>query len=367
MIHILNMLLRFFLHERGFWMGAYFTMYFSGAFLGPIMSGNIAARHGWRSFFWLTVALATFVTILLIFAFPETKWQRNSVNPAGTKDGKGEKKIQETTVDSEASSESGAGGAQVGRGKPGKMQFSPIQKPDSAWWKYIVRDITTPIIVFFNPIVFWAALMLAGPADLLLLFNLTESGLFTLPVYGFNPSQVGYTNFAFFVGGIIGVATAGPFSDWLARRSTIKNNGIREAEMRLPALIPFVCVFIISHVVGAVGYSRAWPWPAIIVCGFGFSGIAVTSIPAISIAYAVDCYKSISGEVMVVGTVLKNVLGFSLSYWVFDIALTRGFTTVYMIQFAVDMLPVVLTVPLYYYGKSLRMWTKNSDIHKRKL
>jgi hypothetical protein len=121
------------------------------------------------------------------------------------------------------------------------------------------------------------------------------------------------------------------------------------------------------QVVGAVGYSRTWPWPAIIVCGFGFSGLAVTSIPAVSIAYAVDCYKPISGEIMVVGTVLKNVLGFSLSYWIFDIAAKNGFVTVYMIQFAVSMLPVVLTIPLYYYGKSLRRMTKNSDIHKRML
>ena len=369
-VHILIMSPRFFLHERGFWMGAYFTLYFSGAFLGPIMSGNLAARtRDWRPFFWLTVGLAAFVTVLLIFAFPETKWQRNTVNHAGVKQGKkSDDKVQEAVVDSEASSErSGAGGAAVGRGKPGRKQFMPMQKPDSDWWKYVVRDITTPIIVFFNPIVFWAALMLMGPADLLLLFNLTESPLFTSPAYRFTPGQVGYANFAFFVGGVIGVATAGPFSDWLARRATIKNNGIREAEMRLPALIPFVCLYIVSHVVGAVGYQRAWPWPAIIVCGFGFSGLAVTSIPAISIAYAVDCYKPISGEIMVVATVLKNVLGFCLSYWVFKIAATRGFVAVYMIQFAYDMLPIVLTVPLYIWGKNLRRWTKNSDIHKRRL
>ena len=348
-------------------MGAYFTLYFSGAFLGPIMSGNIGARHGWRSFFWLTVALAALVTVLLIFAFPETKWHRNIANHAGGKDGKSDTETEEKVVDSEANSDSGnaASGAVVGRGRPSKQQFSPLQKPENDWWKFVVRDITTPIIIFFNPIVFWAALMLAGPADLLLLFNLTESGLFASKLYGWNPSQVGYSNFAFFIGGVVGVTTAGPLSDWLARRSTIKNNGIREAEMRLPALIPYVGFFIVSHVVGAVGYQRAWPWQAILVCGFGFSGLAVTSIPAISIAYAVDCYKPISGEIMTVGTVLKNVLGFCLSYWVFNVAAKDGFIAVYMTQFAVSMFPVVMTIPLYYFGKQLRRLTKNSDLHRR--
>lgn len=355
----------FFLHERGFWMGTYFTMYFSGAFLGPIMAGNIAAAHGWRSFFWLSTALAGFVTILLVVSFPETKYHRSDSAAPTPAINEKQPKTSEAALDSEANSEHlDTSGSQVGRGKPSKAQWLPVQKPDSRWTTFIIRDLTTPFVVFFNPIVFWSALMLAGPADLLLLFNLTESGLFSSPAYAWSPGAVGYSNFAFFVGGIVGVATAGPLSDWVAARATKKNDGIREAEMRLPALIPYVAFFIVSHVVGAVGYQRLWPWQAIIVCGFGFSGLAVTSIPTIAIAYAVDCYKPISGEIMIVGTVLKNVLGFCLSYWVFDVMARDGWIPVYMTQFAVSMFPVVLTVPLYYYGKSLRRWTKNSSLHR---
>ncbi|KAK3681877.1 hypothetical protein LTR37_020807 [Vermiconidia calcicola] len=247
----------FFLHERGFWMGAYFTMYFSGAFLSPIASGNIAARYGWRSFFWLTVALATFATVLLVFAFPETKWHRETINHSGGKDIKSDGN-ERNANGSDASSEAGAGGPAVGKGKPGKRQFLTVQKPGGPFWRHVIRDLTMPVIVFFNTIILWSALMLAGPADLFLLFSLTQSGL--------------------------------------------------------PALIPFVCFFVISHIVGAVGYTHAWPWEVIITRGFGFSGLAVTSIPAISITYALDCYKPVAGEIMVVGTVMKNVLGFCLSY-----------------------------------------------------
>jgi hypothetical protein len=120
------------------------------------MSGNIAARYqDWRAFFWLTVALAAFVTLLLVFAFPETKWQRDSVNHAGGMGNDETQSQDEKVVDSEASSQDAAGGKQVGKGKPNKTQFLPVLLPDSAWWKYVVRDITTPIMVFFNPIVFW--------------------------------------------------------------------------------------------------------------------------------------------------------------------------------------------------------------------
>ena len=42
----------------------------------------------------------------------------------------------------------------------------------------------------------------------------------------------------------------------------------------------------------------------------------------------------------------------------------NGWVGVYMTQFAVSFLPVVLTVPLYFFGKSLRRWTKNSNLHR---
>ncbi len=67
---------------------------------------------------------------------------------------------------------------------------------------------------------------------------------------------------------------------------------------------------------------------------------------------------------MVVATVLKNGLGFCLSYWVFNVDAQRGWVAVYMTQFAVDMFPVVMTIPLYFFGKSLRRWTRNSDLHR---
>ncbi|CZT23767.1 related to MFS transporter [Ramularia collo-cygni] len=357
----------FFLHERATWMAAYFTFYFSGAFLGPIIAGSIGSHYGWRSFFWLSVAMSAFVTVLLIFCYPETKFSRQQdvddvCIEVPTKDVE-QSPVHEKGVTSQRDS-GVVDGLYLRKGRPGKTQFAPVTRPEKKWKSFVIRDLTTPILAFFNPIVFWSAMMLAGPADLLLLFNLTQSGLFSSPAYGFTPEIVGYTNFAFFVGGLFGVLTAGPLSDWWASRMTWRNNGVREPEFRLPALFPYCCIFIISHVVGAVGYQRLWPWQAIVICGFGFSGLAVTSIPAIAIAYAIDCYKPISGEIMVVGTVLKNILGFCLSYWVFDIMATKGWITVYMIQFAVGMFPVALTIPLYLYGKNLRRWTKDSSLHR---
>lgn len=338
--------------------------------------------HGWRSFFWLETGLAGFAIIILIFSFPETKYHRiqgvsahseqypstktsQDDMPASNEEAPIEKTALTYAANNTSDSDSGTAlAAPVGRGRPSKGQFSFYQRPDPRWKAFLLRDTITPIRVFFNPIIFWAGLMLAGPADLVLLFNITESAILAAPPYNFTPANVGYSNFAFVIGALLGLVSAGPYSDWVAQRATRKNKGVREAEMRLPALIPFTIITGLSLVIGGIGYTRHWPWEVIVVLGYGFGGFSVTTVPTIAIAYAIDCYKPLSGEIMVVATVLKNTLAFSYSYWIFDLAHRKDWTTVAMTVFACTIGPALFGVPMYYYGKSLRRWTKDSDLHK---
>ncbi|ORY10287.1 major facilitator superfamily domain-containing protein [Clohesyomyces aquaticus] len=369
----------FFLHERGLWTGVYFTGYFLGAFLGPVMSGSIAAHHGWRSFFWLETGLAAFAIFMIALTFPETKYHRGAVGkrispPESLHEtrvfSEGDGEVAEKNVTTAASSDSednNIGAVSVGKGRPAFKQFMPFQKPDSRWKMFVIRDTWTPIKVFFNPIILWAGLMLAGPADLVLFFNMSESVIFAAPPYLFNPQSVGYTNFAFVVGALIGLATAGPYSDWVAARAARKNNNIREAEMRLPALWGYMVVTMLALILGGCAYQYQWQWGLTIVFGYGLAGLSVTTVPTIAIAYAIDCYKPISGEIMVVATVCKNFIGFSYSYWIFDLAheSKHGWITPAMVIFACTVAPALFAFPLYYgLGKKIRRWTKDSELHR---
>lgn len=85
------------------------------------------------------------------------------------------------------------------------------------------------------------------------------------------------------IGGILGLLTAGPFSDFVVRRSAKKNAGVREAEMRLPALVPYTLLMTLGVTLGGLAYQRHWPWPVILIFGYAGAGLAVTSIP-VSIA-----------------------------------------------------------------------------------
>ncbi|KAJ5553745.1 Major facilitator superfamily domain general substrate transporter [Penicillium frequentans] len=340
--------------------------YFLGLFIGPIVSGNIAERYGWRSFFWLSLALTCFNFLTLLTCFPETRFHRDvaseSLGPFANPYGPDSKKESDPEVGSEQL-ENIESVTTVGTGRPSKSQFKLWKAPETEWKAYLLRDILSPFRLFLFPIILWAALNVAGPANILLFWNLTESSVLSAPPYNFSPSSVGYANFAFVVGGLFGLATAGPLSDWIAVQATERNNGIREAEMRLPALIPYFLFTVVGIVVGGMGYDRLWDWPVVLVVGYGFSGLCVTTVPTIAIAYAVDCYKPISGEIMVVATVIKNTCGFAMSYWVMPMAGRRGFLVPAMVEFALTIGPMLLGLPIYFFGKHLRRLTMHSSVH----
>lgn len=149
------------------------------------------------------------------------------------------------------------------------------------------------------------------------------------------------------------MATAGPLSDWVARRMTARNGGVREPEMRLLALVPFVGVMVVGCVVIGVGYHRAWPWEAIVVLGYTFVGVQVIALPTIAVAYAVDCYKPVSGEILVICTAVKNTFAFAMSWWVGELTPMQSV----MVLFACTAGSCFGGIPIYFYGKKLRVIT----------
>ena len=194
--------------------------------------------------------------ISMFFFFPETKYTRENTNaqyhhrretstvPKGNDLGtaetaeRGHTERREKDVDAEPGL---AGSTTIGQGYPTKLQrFGLNLRPDRAEIKLIPRDIITPFQIATYPIVFFASCCLGFGANCLLVLNLLESPGFSASPYNFSPASVGYVNFALMGGGIFGLLTAGPFSDWVSMKLTVRNKGIREPEMRLPAFIPFV-------------------------------------------------------------------------------------------------------------------------------
>jgi hypothetical protein len=241
--------------------------YFMGLFVGPIISGSIAAQVSWRWFFW-ACTIAQSINILFMAALlPESRRPRSMQQTVPIPAVHTPSDINEEEKDSatqiEATTTTGGDiiltDAYLGRGRPNLSQFNPFQPLDRAAFKTVLRHILTPVQLFFYPIVFWAAMSMGAAANALLAVNITQSQGLAAPPYNWTPGNVGFANFALVAGGVIGLLVAGPWSDWVIMAATKRNNGIREAEMRLAAMYPFIFAALIGLVVCVHPFS-AYPF-----------------------------------------------------------------------------------------------------------
>ena len=240
----------------------------------------MADTVGWRNFWWLNVAIHGFVFTFAFFAFPETKWHRahpdeahtHSVQPPSTppslgKDGIKGETIEQADSESQSPSRSNELSKQatamrdpcLGKGTPKKSQFNLLQW-NSNPFKSMLLDVWIPWKLFAFPIVEFASFVVSWSASSFLTINLTQSQVLGEPPYNFSSEQVGFTNFAILGGAMIGLLTGGPLSDWVSARLTRRNRGIREPEMRLLAMIPYVLIMILGNFVVAFGYQNHWDW-----------------------------------------------------------------------------------------------------------
>lgn len=231
------------------------------------------AQHvGWRSFFWFNVGLLGTVFVLLVLFFPETKWHRahpnelkrtqetsvSVINEMNTNESDLEKptQVRQENLTREETMERDP---YLGRGRPSKRQFNIYQFHEN-WIKTLLLNFWIPWKLHLYPIVEYAAFIVSWGASCYLTINLTQSQAFAAPPYNFSSQTIGFFNFAVWIGALIGMVTNGPLSDWISMRATKKNRGIREPEMRLPAMIPYLIISILGNFIVAFGYEYKWDW-----------------------------------------------------------------------------------------------------------
>ena len=239
--------------------------------LSPVVAGLLAEHTGWRNFWWLNVALLGAALFLSLLAFPETRWHHRRAADTQTETPQASNTFSAEHLDTNVkanppSLEYGVaprphtpGCSPVRDGKPGKKQFNLFQA-NSHPLETLLLDLWTPIMLFAFPIVDFASLVVSWSASSFLTVNLTQSQAFAAPPYSYTPQTIGFFNFAVVIGGLLGLVTAGPLSDWITMRATKRNNGIREPEMRLPAMIPFTLIMILGNFVVGFGYQYHWDW-----------------------------------------------------------------------------------------------------------
>lgn len=189
--------------------------------------------------------------------------------------------------------------------------------------------------------------------------------------YNFSSGLVGTAYLSPFIGAALGAVWSGWSADKLAIRLARRNNGVREPEQRLWTLGLSGIFCAAGLILWGVGAARGVHWFGLIM-GLGMLAFSVICGGSLTLSYDVDCFKAsrlfslfqqrsatdfnqeIAGESMISVIVIRNTLGFAVSYginpWINGMGQQNCFITVAMVSLACTF----TFVPMIFFGKSLR-------------
>ncbi|KAF2234242.1 MFS general substrate transporter [Viridothelium virens] len=340
----------FFLHERGTFMAIYTAALSAGVSGGIILSGLITIHLSWRYIYWVAVAMIGASTFLVFLTMPETAFVRSSASMA-TEGVLEHQKV--TTVESPLTTSS----TFSGQNQPPKETY--LRSLNLVHGKYtdesLVRMFFRPIVLLILPPVLWATLVMAVTIGFLVAISSNFATAFSNR-YGFLPYQSGLCFISGLVGTMISIFFGGRVSDMVADFFTKRNGGIREPEMRLPAMTIGLFAAPLGLLLYGVGINNKLHW-IVPTLGLGFVSFAVAQATNVSLTYIVDAYRPISGETIVTQLAFKSCFGFLLSFytnpWVNESGYSHAFGAMAGISAAVQ----ILWIPLFFLGKQIRRQT----------
>lgn len=123
------------------------------------------------------------------------------------------------------------------------------------FFKLVVR----PLGLIFLPPVLWAALVEAATIGFLVAMTSNVEIAFE-KTYHFKSWQVGLCFISAIIGCLLGIPVGGKFGDVVADYFTRRNGGVRDPEMRLPAMIPALITSPLALVLFGVAIQRSMHW-----------------------------------------------------------------------------------------------------------
>lgn len=229
-----------------------------------------------------------------------------------------------------------------------------------SWFKVMLR----PFVLFSYPAILWSAAVYSCSVGWLIVISEALAMVYQESAHGgynFTPLQTGLVYISPFVGGLFGTAVAGRVSDVVVKAMSRRNGGLYEPEFRLVMGIPI----LLATVIGLIGFGWSaeerdhWIVPTVF---FGIISFGCSLGSTTSITFCVDSYRQYAGEALVTLNFSKNIfhgLLFSLffTHWMSE----DGSKTVFMWAGVIQLVLMLTTIPLFIYGKRLRMWTARKN------
>ena len=155
-----------------------------------------------------------------------------------------------------------------------------------------------------------------------------------------------------------------PTSDMLAAYLTRRNNGIREAEMRLGVMLPAMIVGPVGLVVYGLTAQLNLHWIGFFF-GAGMASWCGFFYYSFTLAYAVDSYNNNTSEMLMAMNVGKQLVSFGLGFKVLDWITQNSYAAVISAGFGSILLANnMFLIVFMIWGKRIRRFMSTSWLAK---
>lgn len=340
----------FFLHERGKMLG-YYTVALCLGSTGPLYAGYMLnGGYSWRLFFYIEFAFAAALLIAAFFLVEETTYYR--AKPADLSDHPDQVAVKADMAATAVEDSTSPHVNVIPTRKPflETLKFWGVHDRETEFFMMMVRSFS----YFLVPPVLWVVTTYGINIGLgAFAFNYIFPLKITAPPYNWSQLNSGLLA----VCSLIGYPLAIPFtptSDRLAARLTRRNNGIREAEMRLGVLLPVIPLGPMALIIFGYAAARDLEWIAY------FVAVTVSQFAAyfwftFTLAYAIDSYQSNISEMLIAMNLGKQAISFGMSLNILDWVLQNGYVNMIAGVFCgILMANNLMVIVFMIWGKRIR-------------
>ncbi|KAH9225960.1 hypothetical protein K456DRAFT_1934377 [Colletotrichum gloeosporioides 23] len=349
-----------FIDERPNALGFFWSV---GCGLGLLSLSSVTAlsESGWRAFYtaWVVPCLALLVCVF--FFFPETYF----VRPAIAFDGHvlvqgGSEKIQ-MYDDWEA----------IPGGKAAAIAAVTEVPPPETMWSTMVRQwgvrkggagfremwncYLQTLLCAANPLVFWVAILNALNFGAMIFIGETYAMVMAQPPYNLPERVISMVNPVAAIGSFLAWPVSTILTSRVARRLTLRNGGIRDAEHYLIAFLPAVLAGAGSVFVYGLTVNYKWNFIWIFV-SYVLNAFSAAAYGIASTLWVTEAFPRWAAPAMIIVGGGGYMLSFATSYAVTPWLKSQGYLGASFELGAILLVVGGIAVPLAFWGKSLRQY-----------
>lgn len=342
----------YFIHERGRAMAVYTIMLCIGPVGGGLAGGYIAFQRGWAATFWVSLALSALCLVGVALLVPETLFHRPPpMTSSQTLEGSDEKiKVAEQIEHRETE--------QV-VGRLSYFQSLGFRPPRGN----ILHHLRQP----------WRTVLLPGTWVVMLHYAGLVGGIVTISTIGaqlvaYPPYSWGANAGLINIGGLVGAVLGWLYTHLLAdsrlkSQATKKRGGTAEAEDRLPTMFAPLAIatagfFVFGFCADSPGGTR---WVGL-QAGFAMVSFGLMQVPSLGFNYLIDAYGSLAADCFTIVTIMRAIVAFAWSFFAAEWIHDRGAAEPFGIFGMMMGLFSLLIVPLWLYGKRMRIATEEQVV-----